>query len=72
MEDLTVICPICNTKHEGEDLVDPCPYCGWVRFGCEDKTDVNEYEEVNHTTIAKAKENLAKGLNIWGEPLPKK
>lgn len=72
MEDLTVICPICNTKHDGEDLVDPCPYCGWVRFGCEDKTDVNEYEEVNHTTIAKAKENIAKGLNIWGEPLPKK
>lgn len=72
MEDLTVICPICGTLHEGEDLVDACPYCGWVRFGCEDKTDVNEYDEVNHTTIAKAKENLSKGLNIWGEPLPKK
>ena len=53
-------------------MVDACPYCGWIRLGCEDKTDVNEYEEVNHTTIAKAKENLAKGLNIWGEPLPKK
>ena len=67
-----VKCPICGTIHEGEDLVDACPYCGWIRLGCEDKTDVNEYEEVNHTTIAKAKENLSKGLNIWGEPLPKK
>ena len=72
MENLTVKCPICGTKHDGEDLVDPCPYCGWIRFGCEDKTDVNEYEEINHTTIAKAKENFSKGLDIWGEPLPKK
>lgn len=72
MDDLTVSCPICGTNHTGEDLVDPCPNCGWIRFGCEDKTDVNEYEEINHTTIAKAKENLSKGLNIWGEPLPKK
>ena len=72
MEDLTVICPICKTEHDGEDLVDACPYCGWIRFGCEDYTDVNEYEEVNHTTIAKAKENFLKGLDKWGYPLPKK
>ena len=72
MEDLTVICPICGEKYEGESLVDPCPFCCWIRYGSEDTTDENEYDEVNHTTIAKAKENVAKGLNIWGEPLPKK
>ncbi len=72
MEDFTVICPICGNKYEGESLVDPCPYCGWIRYGLENETDINEYDEVNHTTIAKAKANLAKGLDKWGEPLPKK
>ena len=72
MEDLTVKCPICGTKYEGESLVDPCPFCSWIRYGSEEKTDKNEYDEVNHTTIAKAKENLSKGLNKWGEPLPKR
>ena len=72
MEDFTVKCPICGTKYEGESLVDPCPDCGWIRYGSEDTTDENEYDEVNHTTIAKAKENLAKGLDKWGDPLPKR
>lgn len=72
MEDLIVTCPICGEKYEGESLVDPCPNCSWIRYGSEETTDQDEYDEVNHTTIAKAKENYAKGLNIWGEPLKKK
>ena len=67
---VTVACPICGKKYDGESLVDPCPHCGWIRFGCEEETDPNEYDTVNHTTISKAKANLAKGLDKWGDPLP--
>ena len=71
MEDLAVICPICGKQYKGESLINPCPICGWIRFGCENETNGNEYDEINHTTIANAKENLAKGLDIWGEPIKK-
>ena len=66
-----VKCPICKTEFEGGSF-DHCPYCDWCYQGIENEFEENEYDEANHTTIAKAKENLAKGLDKWGEPLPKR
>lgn len=60
---------------ERQDLLggsfDDCPYCDWEYLGFESKLNEEEYEEVNRT-IKQAKENFAKGLDIWGDPLPKK
>lgn len=33
---------------------------------------LDEEDSANPVTIRKAKELVSKGLNIWGEPLPKK
>lgn len=71
MNDKQVKCPICGTEFEGGSF-DDCPYCDWEYLGFESELDEDEYEEVNHTTIKHAKENFAKGLDIWGDPLPKK
>ena len=59
-------CPICNTEHNAEPLVEECPVCDWIITYTEDDS---EYDEVNHTTMASAKENFKNGLNIWGKPL---
>lgn len=64
-----IICPVCGTEFEGESFVEECPYCDWVLDYSESE---EEYSSTNYTTIKYAKENVAKGLNIWGEPLPKK
>ena len=48
-----------------------CPLCDWMVWGGEDALKDDEYDDTNYTTKAKAKANLAKGLNIWGKPLPK-
>ena len=70
MQDI-VKCYICGTIFD-RDKSDNCPCCDWFFEGFEESENANEYDEINHTTIAQAKENLAKGLNKWGEPLPKK
>ena len=62
-------CPVCGTEYDGIALVTECPLCDWIVSYVD---DVNEYDDVNHTTLAKAKENFAKGLNMWGDPLPNK
>ncbi len=66
-----VKCPICGTLFEGGSF-DNCPKCDWCYQGIEGELDKDEYDEANHTTIAKAKENFSKGLDKWGEPLSKK
>ena len=66
-----VKCPICGTKFEG-GAFDYCPHCDWCYQGFEDELDENEIDELNHVSIAKAKENLSKGLDKWGDPLPQK
>ena len=66
-------CYICGTELDGDDsLVDFCPYCDWTYLGWESELDPNDKDNVNHVSIRQAKENVSKGLNIWGEPLPKK
>lgn len=68
-----VKCYICDTELEGDDsLVDFCPYCDWTYLGWEDELNVDDEDNINHVSIRQAKENVAKGLNIWGDPLPKR
>lgn len=68
-----VKCYICDTELEGDDsLVDYCPYCDWTYLGWEDELNVDDEDNINHVSIRQAKENVAKGLNIWGDPLPKR
>lgn len=63
-------CPVCGTEYEGDTLVDSCPYCDWIYDFSEDSPD--ERTGANPQCLTKAKENFAKGLDIWGDPLPKK
>lgn len=66
-----VKCPICGTEFEGGSF-DDCPLCDWTYLGYEGEMEEDELDSANPVTIQEAKENFAKGLNIWGEPLPKK
>ena len=66
-----VKCPICQKDIEDEPYT-PCPYCGWGYTGDENLYEEDEFDDYNLTSRAKAKENLAKGLDKWGEPLPNK
>ena len=66
-----VKCPICGKNIEDEQFI-PCEYCGWSYTGWESIYEENEKDDYNLISRAEAKDNLAKGLNKWGEPLPKK
>lgn len=63
-------CPICGTEMDDEAWTD-CPYCDWTYSRIEQYLDEDELEATNPVSIRKAKELVAKGLNIWGEPLPR-
>lgn len=66
-----VKCPICGTEIEDMTYED-CPYCDWTYIGYENELSPNEVDSANHISIKQARENVKKGLNIWGNPLPKK
>ena len=66
-----ITCPICKTKYMGVTFGN-CPVCDWMFFGGENELTPDEYDETNFTSIRKAKQNFAKGLNIWGKPIQKK
>ena len=68
---LKLKCPICGTEFEGSSF-DDCPRCDWTYLGYEGELGLDEEDSANPVTIRKAKELVAKGLNIWGDPLPKK
>lgn len=70
MSAAVIKCPICGTEYPGDSLVDSCPLCDWVYDFTEDEPD--EKSGANPITLNQAKENFAKGLNIWGDPLPKR
>ena len=71
-------CFICGTLHDIRHG-NACPYCDWIYLGYEhlllDRLKNNEegldYSDENTMTVTEAKENYAKGLTVWGEPLPK-
>ena len=62
-----VKCFICGTEFNADD--DLCPCCEWFYLGFEDKLDEEEYDSCNLMTIKQAKDNYAKGLNVWGKPI---
>ena len=66
-----VKCPICGKEISGEQF-EACEYCGWGYTDWENLYEEDEKDDYNLTSRKQAKENLAKGLNIWGDPLPKK
>lgn len=68
---LKLKCPICGTEFEGSSF-DDCPLCDWTYLGYESELGLDEEDSANPVTIRQAKENFAKGLNIWGDPLPKR
>lgn len=64
-------CPICGTEMIDMDFED-CPYCDWTYIGIESVCDPDESISGNPVTIRQARENVKRGLNVWGDPLPKK
>ena len=65
-----ITCKICEKKRKDE-IYSACPYCGWGFSDFEDLVSEDEKEPYNLISIKEAKALLARGLNIWGEPLPK-
>lgn len=64
-------CPICGTEIDDMTFED-CQYCDWTYIGLEDDWDENEIHSGNPISIHQARENVKKGLDIWGDPLPKR
>ena len=65
-------CIICGKEFEYGGLYDePCPVCEWIPIHEDDVSDEDDYDEINHTTIRKARANYSQGLNIFGKPLKK-
>ena len=69
----SVVCPICGTRFEIEDLYEPCPYCD---FEYEGFTDYSDVADVKNGPLSpsynEAKANFARGLTAYGAPLPKR
>ena len=68
MKKFEITCPVCRTKYMGE-YDDICHICGWWYIGWEDQAGDDFHYSENKMTLRQAKENYAKGLNIWGDPL---
>ena len=69
MSVLNVKCPICGTEYNGDTLVDSCPVCDWVYDFTEDDPSIES--GANPISMEEAKKRFSKGMNIWGDPLPK-
>lgn len=67
--DKLVTCYICGQKFVGGSL-DDCPMCDWTYLGWESEMDPDDKDTANPLSIRQAKENVKKGLDIWGNPLP--
>lgn len=61
-------CPICGTNYDISEH-DECPVCAWEFQGHEDILKEDEKCPYHLMTIKQAKDNYAKGLNIWGKPI---
>ena len=62
-------CCICGTEYEGE-YDDECPVCLWSNSGIEEQMyNDDERDAYNLMSRKKAKENYAKGLTIFGDPI---
>ena len=68
-----VICPICGTKFEIDELFESCPYCEYEYEGIKDYTGIEDEKNTPMSpSYNEAKTNFAKGLTAYGDPLPKK
>ena len=70
MHKVDVKCFICGTKYKGVPF-DDCPYCGWGNSDFSEDFDEEDIEPFNMISAKEAKENLKRGLNVYGEPLNK-
>ena len=64
-------CFICGTTFDLDKTDDSCPVCDWEYLGWENELDENEKTDANPISIREAKQNFAKGLDIWGDPIKK-
>lgn len=64
----SIECPICAHSFDGE-YYDICPICNWMVCGWESEATDDFYSSENHSTLQQAKDNYAKGLNVWGKPI---
>lgn len=64
-------CFICGTEFDWDETDDECTYCNWLNQGYEQDCDIDE-KCCNPITIREARKRLSQGLDIWGEPLPRK
>ncbi len=67
-----VKCPICETEIEIENFFDVCPYCDFECVGIDYTGIEDEKDTPNTPSYREAKELFARGLNFFGEPLPKR
>jgi hypothetical protein len=63
-----ITCAICKREREDKPYSD-CPYCGWGDSEFEDVVEDDEIEPYNLISKNKARELLAKGLDVFGNPL---
>lgn len=66
-----VKCPICG-KEIDDDPYNECPYCLGGYTGDENLYEEDEKDDYNLISRKEAKNNIAKGLSVFGDPLPKK
>lgn len=69
---MKIKCFICGTEYECGYIGEPCPVCDWIDVGDEAERDPETNDRTNSVTLKQAKKNFAAGLNIWGDPLPKR
>ncbi len=70
MSGLILKCLVCGTEFNANENNDICPYCDWFNHFFELEED--DPASMNPLTLRQAKKNLENGLNVWGEPLPKR
>ncbi len=66
-----VKCPVCGTEFEGGSF-DDCPYCDWTYEFDDYSGFEDEISGANPVSLRQAQKLFSEGLNIWGDPLPKK
>ena len=69
--DSVISCPVCKTEYDIAEI-DECPVCNWYFQGYEYDMDDDEKCPYHLMTLREAKKRYNSGLDIWGNPLPKK
>lgn len=68
MSNYILQCTVCGLKFDiTKDEV--CPYCEWQNTW--DEESENDYNPINGMTQKTARDRYKRGLNVFGNPLPK-